>query len=252
MSAIQSMIRAITREVDRQALILTFTDDRQEFYSSFNVKPLEAELEAQVIRGQLMPDLDISRGTRTTLPLDKGIVTYEDEESIAYHFKKEILRGRDIVTVYNSQNGSFGPPMASKGGRRKSIHETLVYPNNCLLISRLSLMDDLKQVEVMVSNDHNLNNIQRPYWEVLNKAAVILTKAMMFTLMDITLNGSALMGGEELGKLATTIESYSDQWEIYHDYRDTVTSSLVLNDTEAHNNYIALQLLPTLGGFNGQ
>jgi len=256
MNAIDHILRHILRDpmLDRQVLDLAFGDDNQEFFSKFNATSLESQIESKVIRAQLLKDLDLVRGTRTTVRVSTAKKVYRDTESVAYHFTKEALGGLDIVSVYSLFNGLTGMPgeyspsaVSSPGGMRKANSYTRVLPGNVVLITKKDLIDRDFHLELMLSNDPNLAHIEPAYIPVLSKAAILLTKMLVFNELSLELNEGGLMGGMELGKLSSIVDSFESAAEDYELYLDEdVHVSMFMNDTDSYADHISMQLDPTI------
>ncbi len=262
MDAISYVINTITKRIPRKVLEIAFDDTNNSFFSTQQGESLESRIESKYLREIFIPDLNLAYGTRSRIPVAKAEVTHRDANSIALHFSDEALEGLSIVSVYNVlQNYAGGPQRTT--GTMESVNrlagagsrtlpnianpQTRIVGNNTVLITDKGMVDVDWYIDVMLSNDPNLNNIDARIYPVLAKTALEGCKGYIHNEIIVNLNGSALMGGQELGVVSEIVEGYSDAYELYDELKEEeLMGALVNADPLLQESIIKAQFLPLL------
>jgi len=268
MLAIQKAIQDIEFEIPSKILELAFLSDISKTHI---LRPtLEEQIEKVLIKPKVLTDCNIVGGTTITIPVEQcyqELVPYNPTGNyMVIYVPPELRDNKDILSALSLTYSLYTPPGAygintnpglklterafnavdaNVGGFATSNLE-LIGPNT-ILVHETIYSNIGGYLRVKVENDDELRNLNPRYFLHFSKLCILATKGYCYNKLIIGLNEGYVYGGHELNKITEIVESYSDAWEEYREYLNTVWRKLsFMNDDQSHSRFIKAMINPIL------
>ena len=242
MNAIQHALVRVTRSIPKEILQNSFNDTS--YNGRGSPKSLEQRIKEEVILKMVLPDLNLTNGVWSYIPLNTAKMMMSDMNTYTYYIPKEATGGRSIMTVinisytpgwnnYGYPAGNFGVCHNSMINRANqnllnSISDIPVSSNtrceliaeNTVIIHDAPLSPSQGYLICILENDDELSIIKSRSIPIFSQLIVLATKAYIYNDQSIQVDRAQLYAGHELGKYKEILESYSDAMEQYQTMLD--------------------------------
>ena len=226
---------------------------------------------AKVIRPRVLVAANLVGGEEVSVMLSKVKSTTVDMFTRVFEIPPELLMGRTILSVlsinylpvglgvgyYGALNGSSAgsSSVASNVSNRvmnaastiphvSTASADLVGHNTVIVRDRLYITNHYR-LRCQVCNDENLNNINPRSYLAFADLCVFAVKAYIYNFVREKIESGELSGGQELGIIKNTIDSYSDAEENYKTYlREKWAKIAYMNDSVAYMKYLRSSTSP--------
>lgn len=258
MNAINFALSRISLGIAPQILELAFARSFGRF--SHRQLAVEDNIESLVIRPHVIFMCNTTSGMRMNVPLAGMPKETIDPFNIIYRIPKNAIDNRSIMIAHNvsfvdpygrdMMTGSSCGQSALLGGIDNMINAQNALPYNgtfrvyltgpnTVLVRGQVTAPNYAFLDCTVTYDADLNDLNPRYYQMFSKACMMATKAYIHTNFYIALEEGYLQGGKELGKIESTIDGWSDQFELFEQYRDEVLArALFTNDENRMEQYM--------------
>lgn len=263
MNPIQKAISDVKSAIPREILERTFMKpdnvslgQRQ----SFTPQSLDFHIRSVVIEGNVLPDCNLVGGTEVTIPLVEVLPQWISDYNVLYRVPKHLTQNRSILRLIHLTFGDGGvvgsQNLAAQGrsplmdGAQGVLQAHLPIPiistanmeivgENTILVKDNVTMPGNPYLRCVIEGDTELNHLQPTSYRHFSKLVILATKRHIFNHMAVSLDQAALSGGMALGRIREIIDGYSDAYEQYEEYFDTVWRKVaVFNDPEANKRHL--------------
>jgi len=263
MDAITKAVYEIKFQIPKDILNLAFVN-RYNYYTAEMIS-LDKLIIDNVINAKVLPDLNIIRGERLSIPLEQCEVTKVSPDQFRWEtvikVPPKLLNGRNIISPL-SVVLDYGPQNSGLPTRTLQLAEAVVNTydaptgfsttdleligNNTVLVHE-NLPVVMGYLNVMIENDRNMNNLNPRFYLHFAKLCVLATKAYIHNTLIVDLNKGLLLGGHELNVIKDIVDSYQDAIEQYEEYlRTKMAKVLLINDDKAYSRLVKMQVNPYL------
>ncbi|MNP96418.1 hypothetical protein D3C85_90010 [compost metagenome] len=263
MNPIQKAISDVKAAIPREILERTFMKpdnvalgQRQ----SFNPTSLDFRIRTLVIEGNVLPDCNLVGGTEVTIPLVEVLPQWISDYNVLYRIPKHLTQNRSILRlihmtfgdggVVGSMNLAIQGRSAMMDAAQGVLQAHLPIPiistanmeivgENVVLVKDNITMPGNPYLRCVIEGDSELNHLQPTSYRHFSKLVVLATKQYIFNNMAVSTDQAALVGGMALGRIREIIDGYSDAYEQYEEYFETVWRKVALfNDPEANKRHL--------------
>lgn len=262
MNAVQIAINRATREIPRMILEDCFIRRYQDYRQI--PKSIEQRIKEEVILKVVLPDLNLTNGVWSYIPLSSAKVEQSDSNVQIYYIPKEATGGRSITTAISIGVGYPYGNLPFLGDCDNSVitraTNNLLNAISDLPITSNARVDLIAENTVMVFDgmqyplnssylicilemNENLDNIRPRSIPIFTRLIILAIKGYIFNEMNLEIDKARLIGGQDFGKYREILDSYSDAWEQYHTMLDEqIGKILYLNNKESVTRHIRSML----------
>jgi len=269
MIPIQKAIQDIIFEIPMQILELAFL---RKINQTNVIRPtVEQQIETLVIKPKVLVDASLVGGTTVTIPVDKcyqELIPYNPTGNyLVIYIPPELRDNRNIISalsltysVYNPTYlgyGLYGNPGlklveramdgidTNVGGFTTSNLE-LIGPNTILVHE--SLFTNIGgYLRVKLEYQEDMRDLNPRVYPQFSRLCLLATQGYIYTDLVTELDKGLIYGGHELNKLTEIVESYSDKWDEYREFLNTVWRKIAfMNDTESYSRFIKSSINPVI------
>lgn len=255
MNPIQKAISDVKAAIPREILERTFMKpdnvalgQRQ----SFNPTSLDFRIRTLVIEGNVLPDCNLVGGTEVTIPLVEVLPQWISDYNVLYRIPKHLTQNRSILRlihmtfgdggVVGSMNLAIQGRSAMMDAAQGVLQAHLPIPiistanmeivgENVVLVKDNITMPGNPYLRCVIEGDSELNHLQPTSYRHFSKLVVLATKQYIFNNIAIPMDQAALSGGMALGRIREIVDGYSDAYEQYDEYFETVWRKVaIFND----------------------
>lgn len=256
---IQKAISDVKSSIPREILERTFMKVDNVAYgqrSTFNPLSLDHRIRTMVIDANVLPDCNLVGGTEVTIPLSSVMPQWITDYNVVYRVPKSLTQNRSILRlihltfgdggVVGSMNLAIQGRSALMDGAQGVLQAHLPIPivstanmelvaENTVLVKDNVTMPGNPFLRCVVEGDTELNHLQPTSYKAFSKLVVLAVKAYIFNNIAIPMDQAALSGGMALGRIREIVDGYSDAYEQYDEYFETVFRKvMIFNDPEAN------------------
>lgn len=269
MATVDKLIHEIKRAIPKQVLEVAFL--KRQGRNPRHAGGLDWEIRQHVIRETILVDLSILGSETVNVPMNDSEIQFLENQDYRTVVKvpKTKTKGRPIVQViafnywyntvaadlnngwqtssYNVQNCGNSPTMnAAQQIMRAASPAPINGTSNVELIGEnvVVINDYMGRISqgsltVLLGQDDELTNYNnKAIWQ-LAQLAIYATKAWIWANTIIDLDSGHLYGGAELSKIEGIIEGYSDAYENYQEWLETVMQAVnFMNDAAGHQSFL--------------
>lgn len=258
--ALDQVARAIPYDILEKAFItVPFANSPNEpTHVTYSRLPLSLDerIRAEVITSWVLVDCNLVGGTEIEIPLERVPRQVVDMFNYIYRVPKALSNGRRIIRPLSIGFGE-GAVLAgsnltpSKGNALldaasgllnsslpipivNSAQVILIAENTILVNDNIALPMNI-YLRAWVENDENFNHIQSTSYPSFAKMVILAVKSHIYNKISVPMDRGIIYAGNEIGKFKEIIESYSDCYEQYTTYRDTIwRKTAIMNDYKGH------------------
>lgn len=263
--AVDRIKQSIPEEILKEAFVPREYNayyDTYQRYRNHGPISLDSIIEDKVIREKVAVDLSLSAGGECLVPISTLPREWLDQFYFTVQVPKKNTGGRRIISAslvnYGGIQGytnNLGFPMSSSYMAQAAagvfmaeaplqvtstgyVH-VLPGGENKVLIQDTTVLGGNSVLKCTLSHDEDLENIRPPYVNKFCAMCVMYAKAYCYNTLVIKLDEGAVIQGAALNRIREIIDSYSDQMQMYEEYRDTKWKIVsVLNDIQKYRTRI--------------
>jgi hypothetical protein len=275
MNAIQFALNNVKYSIPRPILEKAFLSTGVAWRQTANTN-VDEQIVNNVIKARVLVDCNVIGGTQVLIPLEGLTLQKPSAYTTVIHIPKTLTQGRSINSVLNL---SFLTPgsLASWGGGATggsvgayalkennalmnaaqgvmAAHDTIpmtstarvqLIAENTILIKDTMSLPPNTFLRCVVANDEDLNNLQLRSYRKFSKLVEYAVKSYIHNELIVSLDQGELQGGQALGVIKDTIQSYAEAELNYQDYlTDFFEAILLMSDQESYHRLIKM----TIGG----
>ncbi len=272
MSAFATALRWVKREISPSLLEQAFCARRYDpirsemRYDRHVPVNVEQQILDKIIRGNVMPDLDLVSGSELILPLKESTIERVDNYNVLYRFDDKATGGRTITqaleVTYGYMHdaligayGGIGTYSSQSSQMLKSARDVLdttpapsgsayldIIAHNTVLLNDISPITTHGVLRCIVSNEANLSNWSPAYFTDFAELVVAATKTYIHTQLSTETDIAEIFAGVPLSKITQEIDSYADANQIYKDLLNKFYKLAVLNDRARKKRMVKIML----------
>lgn len=272
MSAFATALRWVKKEISPSLLEQAFCGRRydplrsERIYDRRTPVNVEQQIMDKIIRGSVMPDLDMVSGTELALPLKDATMERIDNYNIIYRFDDKATGGRTITQALEITYGYMHDAMIGAYGgigtysthssqllkTARDILDTTPAPSGTSYIDIVAhntiLLNDVAPIlthgvlRCIVTNEPNLSNWSPAYYSDFAELVVAAVKGYVYNQLNSEVDIAELFAGVPLSKITQEIESFADANGIYKDLLKTFYKIAIHNDRTRRRRVIKLGL----------
>jgi len=269
MDAISKAIKDIKLVIDDVILMDAFMSNTQ--FVNYGSYTLDARITEDVIRAQVLPDINGHNGREMRIPLRGLTPEILEDDSCLFKIPRARTQGRGItsilaleytdITRYANQDGYTNIP-------RVGISEAITNMTNALMgplqmeENTARRVDDYTvwframpynfsecSLRVIVAYSENLSELSPRTWTAFSELCVLMAKAVCYHRLNKKYAHGRLSGGAEMSYVQDIISSYSDAHAMYTDMlKETWSVTALMDDPVQKANHLRSIVAPRSRG----
>ena len=243
LSAIEYILNAIHNRIPPEILDLAFTPE-------ISGESLDERIMTEVVRGIVLPDINLLSGKRTTIlmtedwriPVREVLAPFTGQvgDFAFYRIPESARENKPIVSVESLRYGTaagYGDP--SVGYFRGDSINSIANMSRAMVESRTGNGANVSPMPVLVTGsivrispvvnlfsmylvcnlayDENLTNMSGGLIPIVQEMAVAATKLWIYTNMTVKLGAGEIVAGMTVDRVKEIIDGYSDQEAVYEE-----------------------------------
>ncbi|CAH0448020.1 hypothetical protein SM033_00196 [Vibrio phage vB_VpaM_sm033] len=241
-SCIGYCIKRVMTDIDINLLERAFRPrDQWHAYDTYN---LEYYIENEVIRDYVMTDLNLVSGQAERIPI-YDLPFQQINNAHVYRIPLTRTHGRRITAVHSVEHGYADGGMgdasltqvlaeATMGPQATGTARTEIVAPNTIAIYEHSIGWN-SFIRVNLEHDENLQNINPRFQRDIAKLCTAAAKHLIHVKLANKIGDGESFGGAPSDYVRSTIDSYSDQKDIYEELLDAIPKKMLLNDRKQAN-----------------
>ena len=276
MNPISKAISEIRYTIPEELLLAGFVNINRDFQFNRSVS-LDAQIRSVLMQPRVLVDLSLHGGTQIDVDLTACPRKLVSNNETVIYVPKSQTGGRTIISVlaliyYNSAqyaNMGYGPSwtnaqmfnsqdtsavVAGDMGMMSALDNVPIVENteceiigeNTVRVREGASLPSTSRLRVILAYDESLSNLQVRSIPDFCQLVKLAAKSYLYNRLIVRVDQAQLMGGMEIGRFMTVLESYSDAEENYQTFlKDKWRAIALMNDRKQYRRY----LKGTIGGF---
>ena len=267
MNAVKQGIIACKQKIPEQILHDAFIAPWYQYNQKYNVNPISIDehIMINVIRQRVLPDINMTHGIRTNIPMAGCRVEMIDSYSYVVFVPKEVTGGKSVIAALGVTylNPSMGTAMqagitgtrsmvlgatsnlanATDGSSVMSSDQVELSGENTIYVKTYNSIRSNGGLVVTLEHDENLSAIKPRSISKFKDLIVLACKAYIYNKLSLQLDIGKLHAGHELGRYREIVDSYAEADEQYEELKETkIGKILFMNDEDAMGRHIRTML----------
>jgi hypothetical protein len=226
---------------------------------------IDEAIRNQVIRPRVLIDCNLHGGTEMWVGLEDVPYQRTDDYTSVYRIPKTKTQNRSIISVLNVtftdplRASSFGISAGCENSTLMqgaqavmdaygmipitSTAKVQLIGENTVMVRDSMVLPPNIYVRCIVANDENLTHLQLRSFPYFVKLCELAVRSYIFNKLVIEVDIGEIQGGQVIGKIKDTLDSYGDSEQLYQEYMEnTFQKVLFQNDQETYNRYLKMMV----------